>query len=294
MTSPASARSTGIGILVTLSLVYPLTAHLTSRHTDPGAPVELADLLLGESRQLLSRNFFTEADTYFHKGVEHKVTERILPGPFQRWKLEITPELHAHAEGEASAEILPWLKLAIRTDPHNVEAFLVAAFWADSGLNRPDLAVEILREAQQRNPADYRIPIERGRLAITSHQFDQAMPALNSALTLHARTPATPDRHRELRLDKATILTFLGFLHEIGGETFAAIGCFKEVLTLDPHRSSIKERLVYLESGSSPPETARHVLEGLMRRSVHDTCKEAEDDHTGHNHADHDGQSHTD
>lgn len=287
MTSPASTRNTGIGIIIALGLAFSLAAHLTSRHAEPGATVELADLLLGESRQLLSHNFFNEADMYFHKGVAHKITALTLPGPFQRWQSEITPAQHAHAEGAASAEILPWLRMAIRADPHNVEAFLVAAFWASTGLNRPDLAREILGEAQQRNPADYRVPLEKGRLAIETHLFEQALPALDSALTLHTHTPATPDRQRELLLDKAEILTFLGFLHEAKGETAEAIHCFNQVLTLAPTRLPIKERLEFLEAGKTPPDSAKELLERITRRSANDTCKAG-----GHDHADHDEHHH--
>jgi tetratricopeptide (TPR) repeat protein len=254
------------------TLAFTLAAHLTTSSTAPVSSTGLADWLLGESRLILSRNFFNEADLFFHKGTAHKEAALRLPGPFHYWHTEITPEQTAHAEGAANAEVLPWLKLATQTDPHNVDAFLVAAFWANSGLQRPDLAGEILNEAQRLNPGDYRIALEKGRLAIITHQFQQAIPLLQTALTLFDHTPATPDRARELALNRAEIMTFLGFLHETTGARTDAIHCFKDVLAHFPDRPSIADRVTQLNSGAQPPDSAQIILERITRKTVYDTC----------------------
>lgn len=279
MTSRSPAWGAGILAISAGGLAFSLAAHLTSTHVEPGSTSELADLLFGESRQALSLNFFNEADLYFHKGVAHREASIPLPGPFRRWQAEITPEQHAHAEGDASAEILPWLKLATRADPHNVEAFLVAAFWASTGLQRQDLAIEILNEAQRMNPGDYRIALEKGRMAIVTHKFNEATPLLDAALTLHSHTPTTPERVRELALDQAEIVTFLGFLHEIKRELPEAIQYFRTASALFPERSSIKERIAMLEAGNQPPDSAQSLLERITRRTVHDTCKDENHEH---------------
>lgn len=287
MTSRSSAWSACLLVISAWGLAFSLAAHLSSTHSDPGPTPELADMLLGESRQLLSISFLNEADMYFHKGAAHKESTFVLPGPFHRWKAIITPAQHLHAEGAASAEILPWLKLATHADPHNVEAFLVAAFWARTGLNRQDLAGEILDEAQRLNPSDYRVAIEKGRQAIMTRHYDEAIPLLEAALSLHSHTPSTPDRLRELMLDRAEILTFLGFLKEARNERATAIQCFKDVLAIFPERSSTKDRMELLAAGNSSADSAQSLLDQLTKRTVHDTCKDENHQHQ-HEHDDHD------
>jgi tetratricopeptide (TPR) repeat protein len=280
-----TARTSTWGIVLLLSawaLAFSLAAHLTSLHREPGSSSGIADLLLGGSRQALSQNLFNEADMYFHKGVAHKETTMDIPGPFRRWQAEIIPAHHAHAEGDASAEILPWLKLATEADPHNVDAFLVSSFWAGTGLHRPDLAKEILNEAQRLNPGDYRIALEKGRLSIMTHHFNEAIPLLDSALTLHTHTPAAPEHAADLALDRAEIHTFLGFLHEAKGDRTEAIQNFKAVLTIFPERTMLKERIDLLEAGKPSSDSAESLLERITRKSVHDTCDDVDHDHEPH------------
>ncbi len=283
MTSRSSAWGAGALAISAWGLAFSLAAHLTASYTEPGAAPELADWLLGESRQALSLNLFNEADLYFHKGVAHRESSIPLPGPFQRWQADLTPTQHSHAEGDASAEILPWLKLAIRADPHNVDAFLVSSFWAGTGLHRQDLAAEILDQAQRLNPGDYRIVLEKGRLAIVAGHFDKAITTLDSALSLYSHTPSTPEKTRDLALDQAEIFTFLGFLHEARGECPAAIQCFKKALAIFPERSYIKERIDLLEAGRTPHDSAQNLLGRITRKTVHDACK---DDESNHHHDD--------
>ena len=120
MTSRGSAWGAVILVISTWGLAFSLAAHLTSSDTAPASSGEFANWLLGESRQTLSINLFNTADLYFHKGVGHRETSMELPGPFQYWKKDIAPALHAHAAGEASAELLPWVTLATHAAPHNM------------------------------------------------------------------------------------------------------------------------------------------------------------------------------
>lgn len=277
-----SGRGAALLVVSAWGLAFSLAAHLTAAHSEPGPVAGLADWLLGESRQALSLNLFNEADLYFHKGVDHQKATLPISGPFGRWQADITPDQTAHAEGDASAEVLPWLKLATHADPHNVEAFLVASFWASSSLHRPDLAGEILNEAQHMNPGDYRIALAKGRLAIARHRFDGAIAVLESALLLQTHTPATPERLRELTLDRAEILTFLGFLKEANGEGTVAISHFRAALALFPERSYLLDRITLIEAGQASPESARHQLEQLTRKTVEDTCTDEDHHHDGH------------
>lgn len=282
MTSRLPDWGGGVLVIGMWGLAFSVAAHLTSSPAQSGTAPEMTDWLLGESRQALSVNLYNEADLYFHKGVAHRESIIPIPGPFQHWQADITPAQHVHAEGAASAEILPWLKLAMRADPHNVDAFLVSSFWANTGLHRQDLAREILNEAQRLNPGDYRVALEKGRLAIEARRFTEAHAILETALTLYAHTPRTPDLARDFALDQAEILTFLGFIRETEGDRTGAIQSFKNALAIFPERSYIKDRIGLLEAGQKPPESAQSLLEKITRKSVHDACKDHDHDDMDH------------
>jgi tetratricopeptide (TPR) repeat protein len=257
------------------TLAFSLACLLTTLAPIPDPATGLTDLLLGESRQALSLSFFNQADLYFHKGVGHIQARADTHSLFQRWQADITPAQHVHAEGVGSAEILPWLKLASRADPHNVEAFLVSAFWVTTGLHRNDLANQILAEAQRLNPGDYRIPLEKSRLAIRTGNLTAAFSSLETVLTLQSHAPASigePDR--QFALDRAETFTFLGFLNEISGTPSKAVECFKNALAIFPERVYIKTRVTLLENGKTPPESAQSLLEKLTQQTVHDACHE--------------------
>lgn len=268
-------------------IAFCLACRLTTSFPVPAHETGITDFLLGGSRQALSHAFFNEADLYFHKGVAHLEARADTHSLFQHWQADITPEQHAHAEGGESAEILPWLELAMRSDPHNVEAFLVAAFWTSTGLQRNDLAMQILEDAQRLNPGDYRIPLEKGRMAIRIGNFAAATAVLESALVLqtHARDTGTePDL--QFALDRAEILIFLGFLREIKGATADALDCFKNALAIFPDRVYIRERVALLEAGKTPQDSAQNLLQKLTHRTVHDVCHKAEGEDHDHAHDD--------
>jgi tetratricopeptide (TPR) repeat protein len=240
------------------------------------------DLLFGESRSALSADLYARADTFFHRGVAHSEKRVLTNDWIQAWRADIAPASHRHAEGSATAEILPWLQLATQADPRNVEASLVLAFWISTGLNRPDLANRVLLDAQRLNPMDYRIPLEMGRIAIRGGSFDQAQSKLFSTL---ARWPSPlKPTDREAMLDKTESLTLLGFISELKGNNTEAIAQFKNALAIFPERSYIVQRVAQLEAGETPPDSARERLAALVRQTVHDACKDEHEGHDEHSH----------
>ncbi len=260
------------------TLAFILACSLTASSPTPDPDAGLTEILLGESRQALSLSFFNQADLFFHKGVDHIQSQADTHSIFQRWQADITPEQHAHAEGAGSAEILPWLKLATRADPHNVDAFLVSAFWAASGLHRNDLAHQILNEAQRLNPGDYRIPLEKARLAIRTGNLTSAFSLLETVLILQSQTPVQGEEpDRQLTLDRAETFIYLGFLHEIRGTPSMAIECFKNALAIFPERVYIQGRVTLLEKGITPPDSAQNLLEKLTQQTAHDACHDERD-----------------
>ncbi len=250
----------------------------------PIAPQDegVIDLLFGESRSALSADLYERADTFFHRGVTHTEARAFTNDWIQAWRADLSPASHRHAEGKSTAEILPWLQLATKADPHNVEASLVLAFWVSSGMKRPDLASRVLMDAQRMNPMDYRIPLEMGRIAIRVGDFDRAEMKLTATL---ARWPShIPPTDREAMLDKAESLTLLGFISELGGSKAKAVAHFKNALAIFPERSYIVQRVAQLEAGETPPDSARERLAALVRQTAHDACKDEHQEPDEHPH----------
>ena len=243
---------------------------------DPGGG-GVADLIFGSSRQALSADLYEQSDTFFHRGVPHNARHVSMNGWIQRLCDDISPEEHRHTEGTASAEIIPWLKLATDADPHNIDAWLVSAYWLETGLGRSDLAEKALREAQRSNPDDYRILLERARLCIRAGRFGDAGNILDAALR---RWPSGADpSDRQALLDKAELFSDLGFLDELNGQTNKAVTALKNVLAIFPDRTYIGQRVHLLETGVQPPDTARTLLELRVKRSAHAANAEEFEEH---------------
>lgn len=244
--------------------------------TDEG----VTGFLLGGSRHAFSADLFEQADIFFHRGAARHEKRVAMNDWIQRWRAEIRPEAHRHAEGMDSAEIIPWLRMATRTDPHNIDAWLVTAFWLETGLQRPDMAEQVLREAQRHNPGDYRVLLDRARLYVRSGRFTQAADLLDAALR---RWPGHEDpQDRQSQLDKAEMCVYRAFLYEMKGRTPEAIASFKNALALFPERTYINERVHALETGGDVTVSARTLLENGVKRTTHDAC----DDEDHHDHDD--------
>ena len=266
-----------LGVTASFVGAFALGCFLTASAPSGVPEGGVTDLLFGSSRQALSADLYEEADTFFHRGVPHHARHVAMDTWIERMHDVISPAEHRHAEGKASIEIIPWLKLATDADPHNIDAWLVSAYWLETGLERPDLAEQALREAQRNNPDDYRILLERARLCIRTGRFEQAANVLDASLK---RWPGGQDpRDRQSLLDKAELLSDRGFLDEMGGRTNRAVEAFKNVLAIFPDRTYIGERVHLLETGAQPPGSARALLEMRVKRSAHDAGAEEFEEH---------------
>jgi len=74
------------------------------------------------------------------------------------------PDRHVHLGAGEEKEMLPWVRLAVEMDPHNVDAYTVGGYWLWQ-MGRPGEAEVFLREGQRNNPDSYEICFELGRLA---------------------------------------------------------------------------------------------------------------------------------
>ncbi|OGV64255.1 MAG: hypothetical protein A2498_05330 [Lentisphaerae bacterium RIFOXYC12_FULL_60_16] len=238
---------------------------MTNLHPDQ-PPASATHQVVGQARFAIGLQFYQTADRYFHRGIGPVRQSGLQHSWYHRTLEAITPKGHLHRSGDSIGEMLPWLELAIRMDPRNVEIYLVSAFWLAGECRRPDLALALLLQGQAANPWDYRFQLEQGRLHLHQQHQDDAIRHLDAALAFWPHPFTTRDE--QAHYDRATMLLFRGILHELHHDIPAAIRSYRAMLTLFPDRSGIRARLEALDSNSA--------LEHLAGDYLHDTLQHDE------------------
>ena len=222
----------------------------------------IAAVLLGDSRAAVADGLYKQADTYFHKGVPYLHQKAFTNSWFQFLGERIAPTGHVHTEGKAINEIMPWLRFATRMDPRNVEPWLVAAFWLAVESGHPELAEEVLTEAQQHNPRSYRIQLEKGRLYLKQKRVKQSIRAFDRGLRLWPGYESPEDE--DARTGKASLLMYRALLHEAERRPRRAIEAYRDILTLFPERTNLIQRIAALERGRQPSISAAELWESML------------------------------
>lgn len=179
------------GLLVALALLTGLMAR-TAPVRMPQALVdgEFLSVLLGDAKKDISGAMVREADSYFHGGVdmdcphqhghdhghdhEHDhdtvAPERDPPAKahvFDPWRWINShiraPEIDRHLEGNKAVEMMPWFWVAIKADPHNVEAWSTAWYAASHLMRDETLALRIATEGQRLNSESLEMACVLGR-----------------------------------------------------------------------------------------------------------------------------------
>ncbi len=244
----------------------------------------LVGRILGESRQAIAGNLCVEADRYFHHGVPHK-TKAASIGFIQRLADEVQLRTPEHLSGDEIREMMPWLRFATQMDPHNMDAYLSAAFWAVQE-NKGNLrqALAILEEARQNNPSDYRVPMQRGLILLQYGDRAGAAQSFDTALKLWPHTEGVDAAQK--RIDAAALFNYRGFLYELDGRTADALSCYREHLRIKPESDKMRETVRSIERGERTRADAEKILHNLVNEKVtpDEYCKHDDDDHD-HEHA---------
>jgi tetratricopeptide (TPR) repeat protein len=236
--------------------------------------------IVGKSRIGLSSHFYRMADMYFHKGVDEKRASAFEDRFFQKLSKELSPRRIVHASGAEMQDMIPWLWLAVRLEPHNVEAYLVAAFIAGSELGQHDLAHKILTEGQWNNPKNYSLYLEDGRFYFKDKNYERAGRCLENAIAFWPGT--LPMDSQEAIADKANILLYRAFTAERTGNITNAVQNLGKVLEIYPDRTFLKEHMNMLEKGTKPSDLATDKLNDMLRKNEESkaTCR-TDHDHAG-------------
>ena len=231
----------------------------------------VAAAIMGDSRVAVSQHFFETADLYFHKGAEHIAKESFSNDIFQRTQQIVSPSGHFHIEHDNIKEMMPWLWLSIKMDPQNIETYLVTSFWLSNAAKKPNMALEVLKEAQLNNPYNYQVEIEKGRIYLKQGRLDKAKHAFDTALLFWTKTA---DQLNEFEnMDRAEALLYRGLLAEHDNNTTLATDLYKEILTHFPGRSGIRDRISRIEAGKKPEIIANSYWNNILKNDVKNKSK---------------------
>lgn len=261
--------------------------------TPAGTRATVAQEALSGTRTALARQFETTADVYFHKGVPPHRETAFENSLYQRMAAAVSPHAHVHVHGDELNEIMPWLWFAIRTDPRNLESYLIAAYWLQTNSKRPDLAHKVLHRGMVIMPRAYALYLDDARVYIEEGRLEAAMRQLEAALRFWPG--GGEDTDEQARIDKASILLHKALLHEVRNEREQAIQDLRGVLEVYPDDLSVRRRVDAIASGAPPSERAKDLLARLLthHEAAHFACEHAGPDHVHEPEAPHtDGHEH--
>ena len=159
----------------------------------------------GGARETISLAMVQKADSYFHGGIDMDGGDEVEKvgggegegegrsegegrgGDWWAWidsKIR-APQVHRHLDGGESVEMLPWLWAAVKSDPHNAEAWSVAWYAAKHIMKDSATAERVLAEAKAKNPDSIEIAFTEGRAF-----YDGGKGDLAAAKRAFARTVA--------------------------------------------------------------------------------------------------------
>ncbi len=228
-------------------------------------------LVLGDARLVFSNAMLDKAEEYLHGGVRGVACEHGLEGGSEQhehnadghdedaahvsggtdlWsKLNgcVHVQEHRHPKGQESRELLPWLWVACRSAPQNIQAYENAAYVLASLMKRPNEAALLLEEGVRKNPASASLEFSLGKLFWHElHDPARAERALSAAR--EKCHPAAGPEGAEDRSLKGNVLFYLGFLAKQRGDLERARAYLAEVEALDPSHVGTRDLRKLLKS----------------------------------------------
>ena len=149
---------------------------------------DFLSVLLGDAKKDISGAMVREADSYFHGGVdmdchhlhdhhdhdleahhehhadEEREHEKESFDPWRWINAHVrAPEIDRHLDSNKAVEMMPWFWVAVKSDPHNVEAWSTAWYSASHLMKDDELALRIATEGQRLNPESMEMACVLGR-----------------------------------------------------------------------------------------------------------------------------------
>ena len=182
------------GMLTALALCLGLVMRIApARMPQALGGGDFLSVLLGDAKKDISDAMVHEADSYFHGGVDmdcHHLhgghhhdsgtcchhdhghdhdadCDDHHEGAFDPWRwINVhvrAPEVDRHLSTKQAVEMMPWFWIAVKADPHNVEAWSTAWYTASHVMKDEALALRIAVEGQRLNPESLEMACVLGR-----------------------------------------------------------------------------------------------------------------------------------
>lgn len=182
------------GMLTALALCLGLVMRIApARMPQALGGGDFLSVLLGDAKKDISDAMVHEADSYFHGGVDmdcHHLhgghyhdsgtcchhdhghdhdadCDDHHEGAFDPWRwINVhvrAPEIDRHLSTKQAVEMMPWFWIAVKADPHNVEAWSTAWYTASHVMKDEALALRIAVEGQRLNPESLEMACVLGR-----------------------------------------------------------------------------------------------------------------------------------
>lgn len=159
--------------------LFALSRMPAARMPQAQAGEDFFSVVLGDAKKDLSGVMLREADSYFHGGVdmdctlhdhegeqgchcghhrEHDDHGEVHPSrtAFDPWRWinahVRAPEIERHLAQDKIVEMMPWFWVAVKADPHNVEAWTAAWYSAARLMRNPPMALKVAEEGARQNP----------------------------------------------------------------------------------------------------------------------------------------------
>lgn len=226
---------------------------------------DVLSVLLGDAKKDISDSMVRTADSYFHGGVDidchleghdheahacdghgdcphhdhdhHGGETEPVPDhnhQFDPWRWingQIrAPEVDRHLGQDKAKEMLPWFWMAVRSNPHNTEAWTTVWFAAASLMKDPNLARKVAEEAYRDNPDSLDVLCVLGRTyRLEGVRDDDKAIAAFSELRGKGAQKCKGDLDKLSDSDKASFLQALDYLSVYAADR-GDLGCLKSLL----------------------------------------------------------------
>jgi tetratricopeptide (TPR) repeat protein len=242
-----------------------------------GTGPTLAGRVLGRASGLLADDFVETADETFHRGRSHQRDKAFEDHYYQVIARSISPAGHRHLEGREVREIMPWLRLAVMLEPHNVENYLIASYWLGKS-GDIGAALRVLQEAQMNNPESYLVYLGKGRFFAKGDAKEEAGRAYDTALMLWPGEKGPDDE--EARQDLREILGTRAVLSGLQGNAEQTLQILRNLVSLFPDKSRpFRDQIAAISRGDDVRVLARARWEVIKVMEYYLFCEE--DDHVG-------------
>jgi len=236
---------------------YPSVFEVAARKRDEGVsqallPGSAPEAVLPEKEAEAPGHVHTAECEHDHED-EHHHTEACdhaepAAGPsdwISRLEHSLKPDQHVHLEAGAEREMLPWVKLAVEMDPHNVEAYAVGGYWLRE-LGHVDHAEAFLREGQRNNPDSAEIYFELARLYERDRgNLEHARRLYSLALQKWEKANAGVEDPDTLAMGQ--ILGRLGYVCEQLGRLDEALRCYTALKAVSPNPQGVEALIEKLQ-----------------------------------------------